>query len=198
MRQYLKRILLIGLSLTIAGMLAPAMAAAHPGHDHEADSQKRAEALRLRLEELKQQRQASQDKRLEANKLRQCEQRQQNIAAILKRSLTRAENQLELFDSIAGRVKAFYVKKGNVLHNYDELVASADAAKAKAEADIATLKALPAFVCDADDPKGSAEAFKLAHQTIIEDLKKYRTAVKDLIIGVKSVQSTARRSGGEQ
>ncbi len=154
----------------------------------------RGEALKSKLLELKAERQQQRQQRLEANMLRVCENRKVRIEAIMERGILRAERQIKLFDTIAGRVEAFYVNKGYTLENYDELVAAVGTAKADAEANLATLKALEPFDCSADDPKGQIEAFKLAMASIREDLKDYRTSVKNLIVGVKS----SKNNGGEQ
>ncbi len=133
--------------------------------------------------------------RLDANKLRVCENRKTRVTAIMNRSILRAERQLALFDTIAQRVEAFYVEKGYSVANYDELVAAVTAAKAEAEANLETLKGLEPFDCSSEDPKGQIEEFKLALKSIRKDLKDYRTSVKNLIVGVKSANST---EGGEE
>lgn len=149
--------------------------------------------LKERIQELKQQRQENKQQRLDANKLKACENRKTRITAIMNRSVTRAERQLELFTTISERVKAFYTKKGRTVANYDQLVAAVDAAKAKAQANLDTLKQMDSFECSAEDPKGDVEAFKLALKSINSDLKGYRTSVKNLIVAVKSAQSTAAK-----
>jgi hypothetical protein len=152
--------------------------------------------LKQRIQALKEERQENKQQRLEANKLRVCEQRKTKITAIMNRAVVRAERQLELFTTIAERVKNFYEEKGRTIANYDELVAAVDAAKADAEANLEVLKGLEPFDCNAEDPKGNVEAFKLALKSINEDLKAYRTSVKNLIVGVKSAQS--QTTGGDQ
>lgn len=154
----------------------------------------RGEQLKSRLQELKAERQQKNQERLAAAKLRVCQQRQSKIKAIINRSVTRAEKQLTLFTTIAERVKVFYAEKGRTVANYDELVAAVDAAKADAQSNLSVLKNLDPFECDVKDPKGNAEAFKVALRMVNEDLKTYRTAVKNLIVGVKSAQGTAQRS----
>ena len=187
--------------MVLAFSFVPVAVFAHEGEEHSGDAPSplregaEGDGLKQRLLELKEERQANKQERLEANKLRVCEQREAKIKAIMTRSITRAEKQLALFDKIAERVKGFYVDKGRTVANYDELVAAVDAAKAAAEANLETLKNLEAFDCDAEDPKGNAEAFKLALKSINSDLKDYRAAVNNLIVGVKSAQS---QEGGEQ
>ena len=44
------------------------------------------------------------------------------------------------------------------------------------------------FKCDGTDPKGAVSSFKDALKSEIAALQAYRTSVKNLIVGVKSVQ----------
>jgi hypothetical protein len=194
----------IGFALVLALGVGSGIVLAYEGEDEttntttiaedenkEDSGDDKSDGLKERLQEFKEKRQANRQNRLAANKLRVCEQRKTRITNIMNRAVTRAERQLNLFSTIAERVKTFYTEKGRVVANYAELVAAVDAAKAKAEADIAALKDLEPFACDSDDPKGQAEAFKLALTTVRKDLKDYRTAVKNLIVGVKSANSAA-------
>lgn len=216
MSKKLMRSLILGIACVFALCLVPAGALAHEGEEHEDDStttsQKRdgqeddtasgskRSSLKERLQSLKEKRQENQEKRLGTAKQKICENRKTNITAILNRSVTRAERQLELFTKISERVKTFYTEKGHTLANYDELVAAVDAAKAKAAANLETLKSLTAFSCDSEDPKGDLEAFKLALKSVNQDLKDLRTAVKNLIVAVKSAQSNGSgdQQGGDQ
>jgi len=50
------------------------------------------------------------------------------------------------------------------------------------------------FKCDGDNPKGVASTFKDLHKAEIAALKAYKAAVKNLIVGVKSVQPTTETS----
>lgn len=78
-----------------------------------------------------------------------------------------------------------------MLANYAELVGEVEVKKEAAETEVNRLKDISVeFKCDGTDPKGVAAQFKenrVAQQTA---LKEYKTAVKNLIVGVKSVQST--------
>ena len=204
MTSRLLKIAAVGTALVFAISFVPLTVFAEEAGDSEvtttSDTNKsRGEELKSQLQELKQQRMEEKQARLEAAKLKACENREARIEAIMARSITRAEKQLALFTTIAERVKAFYAEKGRVVANYDELVAAVDDAKAEAEANLETLKILE-FDCSAEDPKGDVEAFKLALKSINQDLKDYRTSVKNLIVGVKSAQSTAaqQENGGEE
>lgn len=130
-------------------------------------------------------------KRLEGAKKKVCENRKGNVKTIMDRRVQWAERHIALFTTISERTQKFYAEKGKTLPNYDELVAAAASAKAAAEADLSALKATASFDCDADDPKGTITAYKAAFEKEKNSLKAYRTAVKNLIVGVKSVQGDA-------
>lgn len=147
------------------------------------------------IEELSQKREEAQERtkaKLDDAKKRVCENRQKNIEIIMKRGVTRAENQTKLFGNIADRVKAFYEKKGKTIANFDELVTAIDDAKAHLAADVQTLKAAAQFDCDSDNPKGEGQAYKEAHEEVLIGLKEYRTAVKNLIVAVRGAQGDSR------
>lgn len=125
-------------------------------------------------------------------KLKVCRVRERTINNIMLRQSDRGAKQLEVFSKISDRVQAFYTEKGRTVDNYDALVAAVNAAKTDAEAAVAKVKETSAtFKCDGTDPKGSVAIFK---ETVISKnaaLKTYKTAVKNLIVGVKSAQGTA-------
>ncbi len=116
-----------------------------------------------------------------------CQMHHDEALGIMGRLNNRGAGFLTLFNNIATRTEAFYVAKGNTLTGYADLVAAVDAAKAKATADLATLKAHATLDCSSSDPKGSVSTFKTDAQQFIADIKAYRTALKALIAGVRSV-----------
>lgn len=202
MRQKLKRGIVFVLVMAFVLTAVPAVSVgAHEGHDHgdnaasaDRDQTKpTSEELRAYLEGRKQRRQQQFiETRLDDARKRACEKRKDNITGIMERSIKRAEEHAALFDSIANRTKAFYEKKGNVLANYDELVAAVNTAEAKVDSDIAAIKIIEPFDCAGHDVKGVIDDFKTARKTLTSDLKEYRTAVKNLIVGVKSAQGQER------
>jgi hypothetical protein len=128
---------------------------------------------------------------LDAAKLRVCQNRQRAITNIMSHAAERGQRQLDLFTTIATRVETFYTNKGKTLSNYDALVADMNAKKAAAQTTVDALKSASAnFSCDSSDPKGFVDTFKDSLKSEIEALKVYRTSVKNLIVGVKSVQGT--------
>lgn len=129
--------------------------------------------------------------KLDERKLRACQKREKSITSTMTRQADRGAKQLDVFTKIADRTQAFYIEKGKVLDNYDALVAEVAAKKAAAQAAIEMTKSNSAiFKCDGTDPRGAASQFKVSRNDHSEALKAYKTAVKNLIVGVKSVQST--------
>ncbi len=129
--------------------------------------------------------------RLTEAKLKVCQNRE---AAIQKRStqLTKlVKNMTTNFDGIAARVEKYYTNKvlpsGKTVANYDALVADITAKKnaAKTALDKADADAA-AFNCASDDPKAQLTQFRTDMQTVKQDLKDYRTAIKNLIVAVRT------------
>lgn len=122
-------------------------------------------------------------------KLKACQNREKAINNILSRISNRGQKQLDLFTSIATKTETFYTNKGKTLSNYDALVADVTAKQAAAQKIVNTVKAdSVTFKCDGTDPKGAVSSFKDALKSEIAALQAYRTSVKNLIVGVKSVQ----------
>lgn len=139
--------------------------------------------------------------RLAAAKLLACQKRETAIDNILSRLSDRGQKQLDLFTSIATKTEAFYTSKGKTLSNYDALVADVNAKKVAAQTEVSTIKSdSVTFKCDGTDPKGAIASFKDALKAEIAALKDYKTSVRNLIVGVKSVQSTTvtKTTGGNQ
>jgi hypothetical protein len=134
---------------------------------------------------------ASKETRVLNAKQKTCQSREAEIKAVLVKISTRASNHIAVFNKIAERTEAFYAEKGNVLENYDALVAEVSTKKAAAEAAVASLTSIAnVFTCDVDNPQASVQAVRDALHAKRDAMKAYKTAVKNLIVGVKSVQST--------
>ncbi|HEU5004503.1 MAG TPA: hypothetical protein VFT49_00240 [Candidatus Saccharimonadales bacterium] len=149
--------------------------------------------------------QANAQTRLTDAKLKACQNREAAINNIMTRINTRAQKQLNLFDTIAARVENFYTTKGNTADNYDQLVAAVNSAKSQAQTDLSTLQGSSTFSCDGNNPRGAVTAFQDYLKTEITDLQNYRSTVKSLIFTVAqangvtvsdSNQSTTQ--GGQQ
>lgn len=150
----------------------------------EANAEKEAAEARLKA------RQEERLEKLSASQLEICKNREANINNRITRIVDRSTKHLELFNKISERAQAFYVTKGKTLANYDELVADVVTKKLTAETAVATIADTTAsFDCEGENPKVTIEEFKTSLKTAIEVLKDYRTSVKNLIVGIKSVTS---------
>ncbi len=131
--------------------------------------------------------QATGQAHLAAAQLKACQNRQNAISNIMTNITTRSQNQLTLFTTIATRVETFYTTGGKTLSSYDQLVAAVNAAKTQATTDLSTMRTNSVFSCSSSDPKGTVNSFQQYLKTEITDLQNYRTSVKNLIVGVASV-----------
>lgn len=161
-----------------------------------AELEKRSAELRKKAEEKAAQlRQSAQDKKaqvrqkLDDTKKRICANREKTIIKRLTNVVDVRKKHIEHIDKIVQRTKDFYVKKGNTLANYDELVAAVDEKRAAAIASLDTAKTGTTFSCDSDGPKQDLQDFKAKRTVLVDAIKEYRTAAKNLIVGVKSAQS---------
>lgn len=192
----IKNSLVIALAIFSFSIALPSVAIAMPVKTSEA--QAAAEEKQSTVADKK----AEAQTRLAETKLKVCQKREKTITNIMTRISNRGQRQINLFDKIAERTKTFYTNKGKTLSNYDTLVNNVSAKKADAQAAVDATKATSAtFSCDGTDPKGVAATFKEKMKAQNDALKAYKTAVKDLIVGVKSVQSTTRdkaSTGGNQ
>ena len=133
--------------------------------------------------------------RLEGNKLLACQNRERFIADIMGDITERAQKQANLFSTLAERTQKFYLEKGKKLGIYSSLVADVKAKKAFAQATVDVIKSSSAkFKCAGEDPKGLGNSFKNDLRVGIDALQAYRSSVKNLIVGVRSVHSTTSSS----
>ncbi len=140
--------------------------------------------------QVQERREAAQGRLNEAT-MKACEKREKAIKNIMTHLPRRGERQLDVFTKISDRTQAFYEKKGRTLSNYDALVKEVDAKKAAAETAVGAVRnSSTTFECDGENPKGVVNSFKQSLRAQNAALKDYKTAVKNLIVGVKSVQST--------
>lgn len=147
------------------------------------------ERQRTESTEAKARRDAVKEK-LSATKLEICNTRKDAIDRHVIRIAVRTEKHLGLFDEIAKRAQEFYMTKGNVLDNYGTLSAEVASKKDVATAAVDTLVAQKAvFDCEADDPKGTIATYKAILGDTTGALKEYRTSIKNLIFGIKSVNT---------
>lgn len=127
--------------------------------------------------------------KLAAAKLLACKAREKGIDNAMNRIAARGQRHLNLISEIATRAENFYTAKGHTLANYDALVADVTAKKTAAQTAVDNVKNnSTGFNCTGNDPKGVATGFAAKVKAMNTALKDYKTSVKTLIKGIKSVQ----------
>lgn len=175
--------------VAVVGLTIPAVARAVET-DETTRTQTTTEAEREKSRQNQQDRIEDRKQRLSDAKQKVCEARKERITRGIERVANRGEKHLKVFATITDRVTAFYENKGKTLSNYDALVADVAAKKTAAEAAVrATAAYENTFDCSGDDPKGMLKSFRTTVAAQREAMKKFRTSIKNLIVGVKSVQA---------
>lgn len=122
--------------------------------------------------------------KLDATKLRVCESKQARIRQLIEDTKYLGQGQLNLFDNIHNKIMRFAEdNKITVdqarLENLDEVKASAQ------EAVRVTNQSAINFDCNDQNPKDIANQFRITVQAQIQELKTYRTAIKELASSIK-------------
>ncbi len=125
--------------------------------------------------------------KLQDTALMLCEKREATINTILGRMVTRGQNQVTLFSTIAQRVEAFVTSKNLTLSNYDQLVAAITADQAKVESDLSTMQASDTLDCTSSNPRAVITTFQTDLKQEITDMQSYKTDIMNLIKAVKTV-----------
>ncbi len=151
----------------------------------------RLEERSKELQERAASRSAEIKQKLTAVKLKVCQTRQEIIKTRSQNLANRANRQFTVFGNIAERVETFYTSKvlpkGITVANYDQLVSDIATQKTGAQTAIAAATAAAnAFDCSGDNPKAQLEDFNAKMKIARDALKDYRTAIKNLIVSVKT------------
>lgn len=136
--------------------------------------------------------------KLETGKLKACQARQDSIKKRSAQLTKLVTNMEENFDSIAQRVEAYYTNKvlpsGKTLTNYNILVSDISAKKAAVQTGVAKASDdIAGFNCNSSDPKVQLTLFRNDMQGVKQELKDYRTSIKDLIVAVHSLTGSDNR-----
>lgn len=136
--------------------------------------------------------------KLDDSKKQICEQNENRIQNMFTNMNQLGEGQLNLFSNVAEKVQKFYADNKLDVENYDQLLEEIDSTKEAAQLAIqATVRTSSQFGCDQDDPKGTANQYKVQVKTQVQALKDYRTAVKNLISAVQTAAQTSSQEGQE-
>ena len=128
------------------------------------------------------------------NKLRVCEQKQASLQKRLDKIAAQGEKQLAVFEKISNLIQDFKSKKGLTVENYEQLVAAVGTAHDDAAAAMHKASTAPKVDCKTDDPKAALTAYQNAVKARNTEMKKYKAAVKELLLAVKKSQNQAGTS----
>ncbi|HEY0964926.1 MAG TPA: hypothetical protein VGE13_00420 [Candidatus Saccharimonadales bacterium] len=129
-------------------------------------------------------RQEARKAKLDQRRLEICEKREQRINTILTHGVERSKKHMAVFDKISERVQAFYTKKNLSADGYDAAVATVNEKRELAVTAIET-SAATTFDCDTTDASHPGQTVREEAKTRRTALKDYRSAIKDLILVVK-------------
>ncbi len=158
------------------------------------NSQSRAEVLREKAAEVKEQAIA----RLEGRKLELCRNREQRIQTIFANTANRSQGHYDQISNAYNRVENFYVSKELNIENYETLKSEIDANKEQASLAVGEIKdQKPQFSCNSDNPKAQAEEYKALVKNKISTLVSYRDSVRKLIDAIKTSLVTTEEASNE-
>lgn len=133
-------------------------------------------------------------------KVKACLAREQVIKTRMNSLVKTTENMERVFDNIAKRVEEYYQQKvtagGGVVSNYDALVQAIGDSKVAVQTSLDKAASDSAgFSCGASgNPKLALLTFRKDMQDVKTKLKEMRTAVKNLIVAVHTVNKDSLES----
>ncbi|MBI3380351.1 hypothetical protein HY029_06375 [Candidatus Gottesmanbacteria bacterium] len=132
--------------------------------------------------------------RRDEGKLKSCKARGKGISKRSDQLTKMANNMLVKFDAIAQRVEDYYTSKvvpsGKTVPNYNNLVSDIAAKKTTVQTTLtAAQNDVAGFSCTSGNPKGQILQFREDMKKVKEALRDFRTAIKNLIVAVHSVNS---------
>ena len=205
------RLSLVMLALVLAFAVMPQTVFAHDDHNVAVETEEQSQRVLEAVKKLYEQRKEAAEKRRQeakealesvreeakqqlAERFKEaCENRRANYQNRLQNIAERSQKHVGVLDKILERVKAFKKSKNLTVENYEALVAEAEAKKLVAHdvQEVANAAAGADFSCEPDAARESVAAFKdILHQQI-NALKGYKTAVKNLIVAVKTAAVAA-------
>jgi hypothetical protein len=123
-----------------------------------------------------------------------CANKRRVVGSILNKITSRGQKQLDVFTRIAARTEKFKIDKNLTVDNYDALVTTVNDKKTSAQNTLDKIKADAAAAaslsCDPGQPKSIVGGFKNDLKAESAALKDYKTAIKNLIVAVKTSKSS--------
>jgi hypothetical protein len=183
------RIGLVAAVMAVAGVVAVVYPTAAIAHDGEHDSTNAHDAADR--QSAAKQRAAG---KLDEARKKVCNNRSTAIKKVMTIGADAAQRHLNFFGKSVERIQQFYTNKNLNVANYDQLVASVNAKKEAVQGALASLKAVPGFDCNSDNPVGNVDDYKAKLAAVRNALKDYRSAITALLVAVKTAAQTAEGS----
>ena len=134
----------------------------------------------------------SQGNRLQGDSLARCQNKEARINQLMQRITNRARLQYRLFETITQRVQTYYTENDLLVSNYDELVATVEAARVQAQNTFQAMETNGGdFVCDGEDPHAYTNQFRNSFNSANQDLVAYKNAVRNLVVAVQTAAQEA-------
>lgn len=148
--------------------------------------------------EMNQNKNENKQKKLSAGRLQSCQAKEDSIKKRAAQLTQLAENMQVKFDLIANRVEEYYLTKvslDSTISNYHELVADVQTKKTAIQTQLSIARVNTSnFNCGSDDPKGQLTQYREDMQAVKNALKDYRTSIRNLIVGVHSLNKSGKDS----
>ncbi|MDB5166620.1 MAG: hypothetical protein JWM37_692 [Candidatus Saccharibacteria bacterium] len=130
-----------------------------------------------------------------AERQKYCKEHQTAITAKITKIGTKAQKHLDSFDATFIKVKAYQTKNQLPVSNYEELVATATAKQAAANAAVGALVSVSGKVdCSSADPATSVATVKAAADDAKAALQAYRSSVKAIVEALLAAQPASTTS----
>lgn len=127
-------------------------------------------------------------------KLKVCQNMSENVTRRSTHLVALVAKMEQTFTSIADGVEQYYLTKvvptGTTLPSYDALVADIATKKAVVDAMVQTTQTDAAnFSCTGNNPAAQLILYRTDMQAVLKGLQDYRTAIKNLIVAVRTLKS---------
>lgn len=194
------------------GTVVPAHPASAERRDYRTqlreELEKEENKYRARMDEMRDQqreirdhiREGRQDQsanRLSENRLQKCQEHSDKINQLMQQASERSTQKLATLDQVAKRVQEFYRNRDYNVAQYDDLVASVNQKREDAVTALSQMNVDgEQFRCNGDNPDATLAAYRDAHKAKSAAIKEYKTAVRELILAIKS--SVSEKQGASR
>lgn len=143
------------------------------------------------VEKIKEENKERKEQKLDDAKKKICEQKSNGIKTSMEKISQVGQKHGEWLTAVVEKINNFITKNNLTVTNYSTLVANIDSAKAELDASRQALETYKTQFDCSGDPKNTVSDFKTAFQTMKENGKKYKEAVKALLDATREAAKSA-------